>query len=221
MAQTTNDMRQMTLRGRQIEEDSFAIIDKEAGAHGFPPDEWQVVRRVIHATADFEFLSLLQFHDRAVESGIEALRSGQPLIVDVKMIASGLNEDRLSAYGCRIENFISDADVIAAAKENNSTRAREAMRKAHRTGKLNGAIVAVGNAPTALLEVVRLIEVENARPSLLIGVPVGFVGAADAKEQVVRLSKIPYIVAQGRKGGSAIAVAVIHALLLLSAGSAA
>jgi precorrin-8X/cobalt-precorrin-8 methylmutase len=210
-----NDMRQMTSLGRSIEDVSFAIIDQEAGSHDFAPDQWQVVRRVIHATADFEFKNLMRFHPQAIDSGIASLRKGCPVIVDVKMIAAGLNEDRLSAYGCTITSYISDADVIAAAKEKNSTRAIEAMRKAHRLGKLDGAVIAIGNAPTALLETVRLIKEENAKPGLIIGVPVGFVSAAESKEAVLQ-THTPYIVARGRKGGSPIAVAIIHALLLLS-----
>jgi precorrin-8X/cobalt-precorrin-8 methylmutase len=215
VSDVVNDMRQMTALGRSIEDKSFAIIDAEAGAHGFAADEWQVVRRVIHATADFEFLSLLRFHPAAVRAGTAALRSGCPLVVDVKMIQAGLSEERLAAYGCRVHSFISDADVIARAKAENTTRAIEAMRKAHRDGLLDGAIVLVGNAPTALLEVARLAREEGARPALVVGVPVGFVSAAESKE-VVMEGEVPYIVARGRKGGSPIAVAIVHALLLLS-----
>lgn len=210
-----NDMRQMTAMGRNIEDGSFAIIDREAGPHHFGPEQWQVVRRVIHATADFEFKDLMRFHPDAVRTGIEALRRGCPIVVDVKMITAGLNEERLKAYGCATHCFISDEDVIVAAKAANSTRAIEAMRKAHRAGLLDGAIVAVGNAPTALLETVRLVETAGARPALVIGVPVGFVSAAESKEAALRLPT-PYLVARGRKGGSTIAVAIIHALLLLS-----
>lgn len=210
-----NDMRQLTARGRTIEADSFAIIDREAGAHGFAPAEWAVVRRVIHATADFEFLRLMHLHPAAVTAGIAALQGGCPILVDVQMIRSGLNEDRLAAYGCRVHAFIADEDVIRSATAGNSTRAIEAMRKAHRLGLLDGAIVAVGNAPTALLEVVRLAREAAARPALVIGVPVGFVSAAESKEAVLELD-VPHIVSRGRKGGSPIAVAIIHALLLLS-----
>jgi precorrin-8X/cobalt-precorrin-8 methylmutase len=210
-----NDMRQMTTLGRSIEDGSFAIIDQEAGAIPFPPAEWQVVRRVIHATADFEFKELMRFQHDAVNRGILALRGGCPVLVDVKMISAGLNEDRLSAYGCTIHSYISDPDVIETAKQANSTRAIESMRKAHRLGMLNGAIVAIGNAPTALLELVRLFREENARPALVVGVPVGFVSAAESKEAILE-TDIPAIVARGRKGGSPIAVAILHALLLLS-----
>lgn len=207
-----NDMRQMTALGRTIEEESFAIIDAEVGAHGFSQAEWQVVRRVIHATADFEFQSLLRFHPDAVRAGIRALSGGAPVVVDVKMIVAGLNEDRLATYGCSVISFISDCDVITAAQAANSTRAIESMRKAHRLGYLDGALVAIGNAPTALVELVRLVRDHNARPALIVGVPVGFVSAAASKEAALGLDT-PFIVATGRKGGSAVAVAVIHALL--------
>ena len=210
-----NDMRQMTALGRSIEDGSFAIIDQEAAPFNFPPREWQVVRRIIHATADFEFKELTMLHPDAIEAGIRALRAGCNVVVDVKMIIAGLNEDRLAAYGCTITSYISDADVIETAKANNSTRGIESIQKAHRLGKLDGAVVAVGNAPTALLEVVRLVREEGARPALIIGVPVGFVSAAESKEEVLQLDA-PYIVTRGRKGGSTIAVAIIHALLLLS-----
>jgi precorrin-8X/cobalt-precorrin-8 methylmutase len=210
-----NDMRQMTALGRSIEDGSFAVIDREAGPHEFGPAEWHVVRRVIHATADFEFKTLMRFHPDAIGAGIAALRSGCPILVDVKMIAAGLSEERLAAYGCRVHSFISDEDVIGAAKAANSTRAIEAMRKAHHLGLLDAAIVAIGNAPTALLEVVRLAQEQRARPALVIGVPVGFVSAAESKEAALALD-LPHIIARGRKGGSPIAVAIIHALLALS-----
>lgn len=211
-----NDMRQMTSLGRGIEDKSFAIIDDEAGAHGYAPPEWQVVRRIIHATADFEFKSLVRLHPEAVKAGVEALRAGATVLVDVRMIEAGLNAERLRAYGCAVVNYISDDDVIASAKASNSTRAIEAMKKAHRLGKLDGSIVAIGNAPTALLEVVRLVREEGARPALVIGVPVGFVSAAESKAAALGLP-VPFIVTEGRKGGSPIAVAILHALLLLSA----
>ena len=211
----TNDMRQMTALGRGIEDQSFAIIDAEVGPHDFSPSEWEVTRRVIHATADFEFRSLMRFGRGPIEAGVKALRGGCAVIVDVKMIAVGLNEDRLASYGCRVHSFISDGDVVAEAKTRNSTRAIEAMRKAHRLGVLDGSLIAIGNAPTALLEIVRLVREEGAKPALVVGVPVGFVSAESSKEALLE-SGIPSIVARGRKGGSPIAVAVVHALLLLS-----
>lgn len=210
-----SDMRQMTERGRAIENNSFAIVDAEAGEHRFGEAQWEVVRRVIHATADFEFKDLMDFSPTAVETGIAALRAGCPILVDVNMIASGLSAERLGVYGCKVHGFISDDDVILQAKADNSTRAIESMRKAQRLGLLDGAILAVGNAPTALLEVGRMVRAGLVKPALIVGVPVGFVSAEESKEDARSLD-IPHIVARGRKGGSAIAVAIIHALLLLS-----
>jgi precorrin-8X/cobalt-precorrin-8 methylmutase len=132
------------------------------------------------------------------------------------MIDAGLNAQRLRAYGCAVHCHISDEEVIATAQARNSTRAIEAMRKAHRLGLLDGAIVAIGNAPTALLETVRLVREEAARPALIVGVPVGFVSAAESKQAALEQER-PYIVTEGRKGGSPIAVAILHALLALSA----
>ena len=210
-----NDMRQMTTLGRSIEDSSFSIIDQEVGPHTFLPGEWEVVRRVIHATADFEYKDLLQIHPQAVASGIAALMKGCNIIVDVKMIIAGLNMDRLNAYGCHIHSFISDEDVIKEATAKNSTRAIIAMHKAHRLNLLNGSVIAIGNAPTALIETARLVKEEGVKPALIIGVPVGFVSAVESKEVILPLD-VPYIVSRGRKGGSPIAVAIIHALLLLS-----
>lgn len=210
-----NDMRQMTGQGRRIETGSFEIIDAEIGPHDFDPRQYEVVRRVIHATADFEYKHLMRFSTAAVDYGIEALKAGCNIVVDVKMISAGLNADRLAAYGCQQFCYISDDDVIATAKENDSTRAIESIRKAHRLAKLEGSIVAIGNAPTALLEVARLYHEEGVRPALVIGVPVGFVSATESKEEILT-TDLPYIISRGRKGGTTIAVSIIHALLLLS-----
>ena len=214
-----SDMRQMTQLGRRIENDSFAIVDQEVGEHDFAQDEWEVVRRVIHATADFEFKDLMRFGAGSVGRGIEALRSGAPIVADVKMILAGLNPDRLGVYGCETHCFISDDDVIAEAQTSNGTRAKSSIEKAKRLGVLEGCILAVGNAPTALLEAMRQAKEYGVRPALVIGVPVGFVSAAESKDMVLEEAMeldIPYIVAKGRKGGSTIAVSIIHALLLLS-----
>lgn len=216
-----NDMRQMTSLGREIENNSFAIIDEEAGHHSHPPGDWEVVRRIIHATADFEYKDLTKIHENAIRDGIQALKNGCPIICDVQMIIAGLNSERLDAYGCKTYSFISDPEVIQRAKENNSTRAIESMRKASSLGLLNGSVIAIGNAPTALLEIVRLVQEEDIRPALVIGVPVGFVSAAESKEALLDIKfqsdySIPYILTRGRKGGSTIAVSIIHALLLLS-----
>jgi precorrin-8X/cobalt-precorrin-8 methylmutase len=208
-------VRQATEAGRRIEERSFAIIDAEAGAHSFTEREWKVARRIIHATADLEFRDTLRFHPAAVDAGVAALRRGAPVVVDVSMIAAGLGAARLGARGSAVHCFIGDADVLAAARERGVTRAAEAMRKAHRLGLLDGAVLAVGNAPTALFELLRLGAEEGARPALVVGVPVGFVGAAESKEAALRL-EVPCVVARGRKGGTPVAVAAVNALLALA-----
>jgi len=210
-----NDMRQMTATGRAIEAGSFDVIDQEIGPHSFSHDEWQIVRRVIHATADFEYKDLTKVHPMAISAGTRALLAGAAIITDVRMIQVGLNQQRLDQYGCKSYCFISDEDVIAKAMAANSTRAIESMRKAWELKLLDGAIIAIGNAPTALLEVKRLVEEEGVRPALVIGVPVGFISAAESKDEFLKTT-IPSIVTTGRKGGSPIAVAIIHALLALS-----
>lgn len=216
-----SDMRQMTERGRNIENSSFSIVDAEVGSHSFDAEQWEIARRVIHATADFEFKDLLQMSPDAVPAGVGALRRGCPVIVDVNMIAAGLSAERLATYGCRTHCFIADEDVVARAKSENSTRAIVSMRKAQQEGLLDGAIVAIGNAPTALLELGRLVRCGACCPALAVGVPVGFVSAAESKDDCATLP-CPWIVTRGRKGGSPIAVAILHALLLLSSrGSAA
>jgi precorrin-8X/cobalt-precorrin-8 methylmutase len=207
---------QLTQAGRRIEHESFAIIDREAGPHGYTPEQWTIVRRMIHATADFEFNGLTRFHPGAVAAGVAAILAGRPIVADVEMICVGLSRPRLAHFGVTTHQFIADEDVIAAARAGNSTRAVQAMRKAQARGLLNGGIVAIGNAPTALLEVVRLIRFEAARPALVIGMPVGFVSAAESKAALAGIADAPWIVTDGRKGGSTLAVAALHALLALA-----
>ncbi len=207
---------QLTPAGRSIEHDSFAIVDREAGAHGYREDEWPIVRRMIHATADFEFNGLTRFHPEAVEAGIEAICAGAPIVADVEMIRVGLSRPRLAHFGVEAHVFIADPDVIARAREANSTRAVQAMRKAAEAGLLQGGIVAIGNAPTALLEVVRAIREDGLRPALVVGMPVGFVSAAESKQALAGIAEVPWIVTEGRKGGSTLVVAALHALLAMA-----
>ena len=208
---------QLTRAGQAIEHDSFAIIDAEVGPHGYEPAQWPIVRRMIHANADFEFNGLTEFHPQAVEAGVEAmLRGGTPVVADVEMICSGLSAPRLAHFGMRSHQFISDADVIEAARAEDSTRAVQAMRKAHRLGLLEGAIVGIGNAPTALLELLRLIQEQGVRPALVVGMPVGFVSAAESKALLAQERRVPWITIRGRKGGSTLVVAALHALLALA-----
>ncbi len=208
---------QLTRAGQAIELSSFAIIDAEAGPCRYTALQWPIVRRMIHANADFEFNGLTDFHAEAVAAGLAAmLRGGTPIVADVEMICSGLSQPRLAHFGMRTHQFISDADVIAQAQAENTTRAVQAMRKAHRLGLLDGAIVGIGNAPTALIELVRLIREEGVRPALVVGMPVGFVSAAESKELMAAESGVPWIVIRGRKGGSTLVVAALHALLALA-----
>jgi precorrin-8X/cobalt-precorrin-8 methylmutase len=196
--------------GQRIEDESFAIIEREVGPHAYAAADWFVVRRVVHATADLEYARTMELHPGAVEAGVAALRTGAPVVGDARMVAAGL--PRLG-----IRCFIGDPDVDADARANGTTRALEGMRKAARLGLLRGALVAIGNAPTALAEVQRLVEEEGQRPALVVAVPVGFVLAAASKEEARRLP-VPWIVARGRKGGSAVAVSILNALAILAQG---
>jgi len=202
--------------GLAIEARSFEIIDAEAGAHGFDPAAWRVVRRMVHATADLDFARSAVLHPDAVASGVAALRRGAPLVCDAGMALAGLSTARLARFGIAARCFVSDPDVAEAARARGATRSAEAMRKAHALGLLEGAVVAVGNAPTALFEVIRLAREEGVRPALVVGVPVGLVGAAEAKEAALALP-VPHVIVRGRKGGTPAAVAAVHALLDLAA----
>ncbi|WED24653.1 precorrin-8X methylmutase [Vibrio sp. JC009] len=210
-------MKQMTRQGQVIENDSFSIIDQEIhqfhGGHNFDEKQWPVVRRAIHTTGDFEFAKLFHFSEGAVEAGIEAIKSGCPIVSDVTMITSGLSAQRLAVNNNSVHCFISDEEVIAIAKEKGETRAIWAMRKARDSGLLDGAIIGVGNAPTALYEVLRMVEAGEIKPALIVGIPVGFVKAEESKDELMQQSKVPYIASAGRKGGSPIVVSTIHALM--------
>ena len=208
---------QLTAAGRAIEHDSFAIIDAEAGPHDYTAEQWPLVRRMIHANADFEFNGITAFHPQAMQAGLAAvLKGGTPIVADVEMICVGLSKPRLKHFGMTTHHYISDDDVIEQAKAEETTRAVQAMRKAHREGKLDGAIVGIGNAPTALIEVIRLIREEGAKPALIVGMPVGFVSAAESKDLLMTIDDIPWVAIKGRKGGSTLVVAAIHALLGLA-----
>lgn len=208
---------QLTRAGQAIEHDSFSIIDAEAGPHAYTPPQWAIVRRMIHANADFDFNGLTDFHPEAVHAGVAAmLRGGTPIVADVEMICSGLSRPRLTHFGMKPWQFISDDDVIQAAQAEDTTRAVQAMRKAHRQGLLDGAIVGIGNAPTALIELVRLIREAGVRPALVVGMPVGFVSAQESKDLMAEVQQVPWIVIRGRKGGSTLVVAALHALLALA-----
>lgn len=208
---------QLTAAGRAIEHESFAVIDAEAGPHNYTDEQWPLVRRMIHANADFEFNGLTAFHPEAMQAGMKAvLKGGTPIVADVEMICVGLSKPRLAHFGLSTHQYISDDDVIEAAKAEDTTRAVQAMRKAHREGKLDGAILGIGNAPTALIELVRLIREEGVRPALVVAMPVGFVSAAESKDLMMTVNEVPWVAIKGRKGGSTLVVAAIHAMLSLA-----
>ena len=192
---------QLTAAGRAIEHDSFAVIDAEAGPHSYTDEQWPLVRRMIHANADFEFNGLTAFHPDAMQAGMHAvLKGGTPIVADVEMICVGLSKPRLQHFGLSTHHYISDEDVIEAAKAADTTRAVQAMRK----------------APTALIELVRLIREEGVRPALVVGMPVGFVSAAESKDLLMTVNEVPWVAIKGRKGGSTLVVAAIHAMLSLA-----
>jgi precorrin-8X/cobalt-precorrin-8 methylmutase len=195
-----------------IETASFAIIDREVGPHGFDARQWPVVRRIIHTTADFEFAAATCFAPGVIAAAVAALRRGASILCDTNMVLAGVNKTRLARFGCPIACHVAAPDVAATARSEGITRSIVATRK----GVAEGCeIFLVGNAPTALFELLRLVEAGAARPALVVGVPVGFVGAAESKEALYG-SSLPFIVCRGRKGGSAIAAAILNALLLLA-----
>ncbi|MFC7440420.1 precorrin-8X methylmutase [Laceyella putida] len=205
--------RPVTTKPQEIEDLSFQIIADELGKHDFTQEQFRVVQRVIHATADFDLGRSVTFHPDAVRAGIRAIRAGKPIVADVQMVQVGINKSRLEQFGGDVRVYISDADVMEEAKRLGTTRAIVSMRKA--VAEAEGGIFAIGNAPTALLELIRLVREGKAKPGLIVGVPVGFVSAAESKEELLKLD-VPFITNLGRKGGSPAAVAIVNALALLA-----
>ncbi len=194
----------------QIERRSFEIITQELGGRIFDPLIEPIVKRVIHTTADFDYADTLVFSPGVVEQAHRLLLAGANIVTDTKMAMAGINKAALSKLGGNVYNFISDEDVAQAARGEGTTRSAAAMSKA---SQLPGeTIFAIGNAPTALIRLHELMEQENYRPGLIIGVPVGFVNVVQAKELILS-SDLPYIVAKGRKGGSNVAAAIVNALM--------
>ena len=192
-----------------IEARSMEIIESELKTE-IPPENKAVVKRVIHATADFDYAENLAFSDGAVTKALDALRRGCTVVTDTQMAKSGINKSAAAKLGCGIECYMSDPDVAEEAKARGCTRAQVSMEKA---AKLPGPVIfAVGNAPTALLALRDLCDRGEVRPELVIGVPVGFVNILEAKEAILS-SSVPYIVAKGRKGGSNVAAAIVNALM--------
>lgn len=206
--------RSMTERAFDIEKRSFEIIDSEAGEHGYDAMQWPIVRRVIHATADFDFAdkSRILFHKDAITSAFSALKYGCTIVTDVDMVAAAINKKSLEDLGIRTTCYISDPNVAEDAKRLGKTRSEMAMR--HAAKEMQGGIVVIGNAPTALYEVINMIKEGVARPALVVGIPVGFVSAPESKEELAK-TDVPFITNIGRKGGSPAASSIINAILLL------
>ena len=209
-------MDSLGMKPEEIEAESFRIIDHEAGNHGCPDSEWQVVRRAIHTSADFEYASSMVFSDDAVAKAISALRSGVGIVTDTNMALAGVSKPRLMTLKCPLSCHIADRDVAEQARTEGITRSIAAMRKA--AANPVNRIFVIGNAPTALFELLRLVETGAARPLLIIGLPVGFVGAEESKNALASgTHSIPFITNIGRKGGSNVAAAVVNALAILAA----
>ncbi|WP_337033357.1 precorrin-8X methylmutase [Paenibacillus illinoisensis] len=207
------EFKPLTVQPQEIEGKSFEMITEELGEHPFTEEQYPVVQRVIHASADFELGRSMVFHPDAIQAGIAALRAGQSVIADVQMIQAGVSKDRIRGFGGDVHVHISDPDVMEEAKRLNTTRAIISTRKA--TSAYEGGIYAIGNAPTALLELIRLVKEGEAKPGLIIGMPVGFVSAAESKDELRKLD-IPFITNIGRKGGSTIVVAALNAISLMA-----
>ena len=203
-----------TEKGQSIEDQSMEIIEREIGSHQYDELEWPIVRRVIHATADFDFANdnKIIFHKDAIKSGINALRNGCNLIVDVNGVIGGLNKQNLNEFGNNTICNISNPIIVEEAKKYNKTRAQTSMRMA--ASEMNGGIVVIGNAPTALLEIIQMIQEGVTTPALIIGIPVGFVSSPESKEALQALD-VPFITNKGRKGGSPCASAIVNALFKL------
>jgi precorrin-8X/cobalt-precorrin-8 methylmutase len=205
------------LRPEEIEAESFRIIDAEAGPHHWSPAEWPVVRRVIHTSADFEYSRSMLFSPDAVARGVAALRKGRGIVTDTTMALAGIAKPRLDSFAIASSCLVADPVVAKVAAKLGVTRSIIAMRTA--AADPGNGIFVIGNAPTALFELLRLVREEGLRPGLVVGLPVGFVGAAESKDELVREAAgygIPFITNQGRKGGSNVAAAVINALLIMA-----
>ena len=208
--------RDMSKKAFDIEKRSFEIIESEIGInHHYDEIQWVIVRRVIHATADFDFAgkSRIIFHKKAIDSAFDALKNKCTIVTDVDMVLAAISKRSITNLGLRSLCYITDATVAEQARRLGKTRSETAMR--HAAKYMDGGIVAVGNAPTALYEVLNMIRERVTKPALIIGTPVGFVAAAEAKEELSKIKDVPFITNIGRKGGSSAASAIINAIMLL------
>lgn len=195
---------------REIEEQSFDIIKEELGNRTFPETIEPIVKRIIHTTADFEYADLLEIKNSGYESGMKALKAGKKIYTDTRMIQVGVNKKALSDHGIEIVNYVHDPDVMKEAKERGVTRSTVAMEKALHDDSVG--VFAIGNAPTALFTLIEQVKSKKASPDLIIGAPIGFVGAAESKQALDQIDS-PFIRINGRKGGSPVVAAILNAML--------
>lgn len=206
-----------------IEPRSFAIIDAEAPQpRPFSGTAWELVRRLIHTTGDFTIMDSVRIHEQAIPSGVEALRNGCTVVTDTEMARVGMPERRLLPLGCRAVCLLNDPAVAELAAERGLTRTAAAVdaavegRSVLLQHGLEGCIVAIGNAPTALLRLLQRLEEGLPAPALIVGMPVGFVLAAESKQCLMKRAPRPYICVEGRKGGSPLAAATVNALSIIA-----
>ena len=197
----------------EIEARSMALIAPYLEELKLDEAHTKIFSRVIHAAGDPDYANHIQIHSQAVDAAIDAIRGGADIFCDVEMVRTGISKKTLAQYGGQVQCLIADSQVAAMAQEQGITRSMAAFRTFGH--QLDGAVVAVGNAPTALFELFRLMEEENVRPAVVIGVPVGFVGAAESKDLLAEKSNAPYITVLGNKGGSPIAASIVNALLYM------
>jgi precorrin-8X/cobalt-precorrin-8 methylmutase len=197
----------------EIENKSMEIIAPYLKGLYLDEAETRVYSRIIHAAGDVDYAPLIHIHPKAIAAAQKALQAGCNIYTDVEMVRTGINKRKLAQFGGEVHCLIADPEVAALAKAKGITRSMAAMRTFGHA--LDGAVVAIGNAPTALYEVLRLAAEEDIRPAAIIGIPVGFVGAADSKRQLAANRDIPYITVEGTKGGSPIAAAAVNAIMYL------
>jgi precorrin-8X/cobalt-precorrin-8 methylmutase len=207
--------RAMSQKAFDIEKRSFEIIESEVGDHQYNENEWVIVRRVIHATADFDFAEKgkIVFHKKAIDSAFNALRERCTIVTDVDMVLTAINKKSIIDLGLKAVCYISDSMVAEQAHRLGKTRSETAMRRAAKD--MDGGIVAIGNAPTALYEVISMVREGVTKPAVVVGIPVGFVSAAESKEELAKMHNLPFITNVGRKGGSSAVSSIINAIMLL------
>ena len=203
----------MITKPMEIERRSMEIISPYLADLKLTADEVKIYSRIIHAAGDVEYAPIIKIHPRAIQSAKAAILGGCNIFTDVEMVRTGINKRVLKKFGGEVFCKVADDEIKAISAREGITRSMAAIRNFGT--ELNGAIVAIGNAPTALYEVLRLVAEENISPAVIIGVPVGFVGAADSKAELIAQDKIPYISVTGTKGGSSIAVAAVNAILYI------